>query len=248
MKKVKLLALVSAVVAAFLLYLFLNTLNHPVEVETTSVVTAIVDIPANTPITADMLKLTELPTEAVLSGTISNSTDAVGKVSQVEIYQGEQLLSAKLISAGDTGNDTLAYAIEPNMRAITISVDDTTGLSNMITPGNHVDVIGYFLIDGSGSSSNSTDTSTDSTTQKQSYTAMILENITVLAVDNVLSKEGKLNSETPTYATITLQVTAEQAMKLSMSQFEGQLRVVLRSPLDETETTLPNITLNDVLN
>ena len=76
---------------------------------------------------------------------------------------------------------------------------------------------------------------------------MILENISVLAVDNVLSQDGKLNSNPPTYTTITLQVTPDQAMKLNMAQFEGQLRAILRSPLDDKVINPKALTLDDIL-
>lgn len=238
MKKVKILALVSAVVLATLLYIFLSALRSSSETETVTVLTAAADIPANIPITANMLQQTELPKEAVLSDAISVSSEVVGTVSRTEIYRGEQILSSKLVAVGEGDNETLAYTIEPGMRAITIAVDATSGLSNMIAPGNHVDIIGDFLTEK---------TDTNSKTQKQSYTVMVLENIEVLAVDNILSKDRQQDSETAAYQTITLQVTPEQAMKLSMAQFEGELRAILRSPLDETDKGLRSITLDDIL-
>lgn len=244
MKKVKLLAFISAVATALLLYIFLNSLGRGKEAENLMVFTAALDIPANLPITAEMLSMTELPVEAVVSGAVSDSTKVIGKVCESKIFTGEQILSSKLISAGDSASKTLAYAIKPGYRAITIAVDATTGLSNMIIPGNHVDLIGDFLIQNK-SASGTADVSTSG--DKISYTTMVLENITVLAVDNVLSEDGKLGSETPEYTTLTLQVTPKQAMELSMAQFEGQIRVILRSPLDEKKTYLPSITLDKII-
>ena len=237
MKKVKIIALVSAVATALLLFLFLSSLNQPVEIAKTSVLTAAADIPANTLITAEMVKVSELPPEAVVSGAITDVKTIQGKISQEEIYSGEQILNANLISAGESGSKTLAYAIKPGMRAITVPVDVTSGLANLITPGNHIDLIGEIL----------TEKTVGGASQKKSYTLMILENITVLAVDDVLAQEGKVNRDPPTYATITLQVTSEQAMKLSMAQFEGQLRAILRSPLDEKIITPKTLTLDDIL-
>jgi pilus assembly protein CpaB len=148
------------------------------------------------------------------------------------------MLSSKLSSAGDSDSKTLAYAIEPGMRAITIPADETSGIAYMITPGDHVDIIGYFLTEKNAE---------EGGTEKISYTTLLLENITVLAFDNVYSDAGKANSETPAYTTMTLQVTPQQAMKLSMAQSEGVIRTVLRSPVDEDEVGLPKITLNNIL-
>ena len=57
---------------------------------------------------------------------------------------------------------------------------------------------------------------------------------------------GKDGLATP-YATITLQVTPQDAMKLSMTEYRGHIRILLRSPLDNTTTNLPSITLDSIM-
>ena len=240
MKKVKVLAIVSALGTALLLFLFLNSLSQPAATATTSIIVAASDIPENTPITDSMIKMSEIPVEAVVAGALTDKLEIIGKIANTMIYSGEQLLSAKLISTGESGGETLAYAIEPGMRAISIAVDESSGLAYMLIPGNNVDIIAQFV----NTTSNAVD---GSTTDKKTYTTMILENITVLAVDNVFSKEGKVNSETQADTTLTLQVTPEQAMELSAAQFDGQLRAILRSPVDEKITHQPSLTLGDVM-
>ena len=62
MKKVKFLAFLTAVIAAVLLYFYLNSLNEKLmSSEKTGVVIASVNIPPNTPITDDMLEIKQLP-------------------------------------------------------------------------------------------------------------------------------------------------------------------------------------------
>jgi len=240
-KKVKILALVSAAVTALLLFVFLNSLNRPAETLKTSVITAVSDIPANTRITASMISTTELPLEAVVVDAISDKSQVIGKISKAEIFSGEQLMNAKLVSAGGSGNKTLAYAINPGMRAISIAVDETSGLAYMITPGNHVDILGEFV----STTTNTADGSNSS--GKVSYTTLVLENVIVLAVDNVLSEDGKASSDKPIYTSLTLQVTPRQAMELSEAEFEGQLRAILRSPVDKEETGQSSLTLGDIM-
>ena len=240
MKKVKILALVSAAVTALFVFLFLSSLNRPAETATTSVVIAASDIPANIPITEAMIETKVIPTGAVVSGALSDKSEVIGKVANAEIFAGEQLLNAKLLSTGKSDSKTLAYVIKPGMRAITIAVDETSGVAFMITPGNNVDIIGEFV--------KTTSSATDaSSSDKISYTTMVLENVTVLAVDNVFSKDGKTSSDKPAYTTLTLQVTPTQAMELSAAQFDGQLRAILRSPVDNKETKQPSLTLDDVM-
>lgn len=242
MKKVKILALISAIIAAVLIYNFLNTLNKPANVEATKVVVIIasVNISPNAIITQDMLKMKELPLESVHVDAIKDINAALGRISSSEIIAGEQILSSKLISAeGGSGNGTLAYDIKKGTRAITISVGNLSGLVGMIKPKNTVDIIAQFQ---------KTEKQTGGEDKTIDYTTMIAENITVLAVDNVLSQEGKTpNEEGVAYTSITLQVTPMQAMELSMSEFKGQLRLILRSPLDNSITKLPSITFEDVI-
>lgn len=233
MKKVKILAIVSAVITALLLFVYLNSLNKTEEPDRSSVVVAASEIPADTVITSDMITQAQIPSEAVLADAITDPSQILGRFSKATIYPGEQMLKSKLVLAGESLDDTLAYAIEPGMRAITISVDQISGLSYMITPGNHLDIIGYFL--------------QEIDSQKTSRVMTVLENITVLAVDDVLTESGKRNSENSQYVSITLEVTPKQALELSMAAAEGQLTAILRSPVDEDLTNLPGITLENIL-
>ena len=243
MKKIKFLALVAAVIAAVLLYNFLNTLDEKasVEVVKTGVVTASVNIPPNTPITDDMLDIKQLPVEAVHAEAVINEAAAIGKFSKYEIMAGEQVLYTKLISPeGGGGDGTLAYEIKPGMRAISIGVGNLSGLVGMIRPHNTVDIIAQLAKE---------EKQPDGEEKTIDYTTMIAENIKVLAVDDVISQEGKSkNSETGTsYTSVTLQVTAHQAMELNMSEYKGQLRLILRSPLDEDIVKPPTIKFDDII-
>lgn len=243
MKKVKVLALVTAVIAAVLLYSYLNTLDKKasVEVVKTGVLTASVNIPPNTPITVDMVEISQMPVEAVHKEAVVNENAAIGKFSKYEITAGEQVLSSKLISPeGGGGDGTLAYEIKPGMRAISIGVSNLSGLVGMIKPQNTVDIIAQLQ---------RPEKQPDGSEKVIDYTTMIAENIKVLAVDDVLSQEGKtVNPETGTsYTSVTLQVTPQQAMELNMSEYKGQLRLLLRSPLDEGTVAPPTIKFDDII-
>lgn len=231
MKKVKILALLSAIVTALLLFVFLSSLIEFGGSDISKIVTAAQDIPANALITEEMLASTEVPTEAVLPGAITKISDVVGKAMKSDIYFGEQIISAKIIVPGETSNGALSYAIEPGMRAITIGVDATTGVAGMLRPGDHIDLMGEYDVAGTV------------------YTDLVAEYLNILAVDSVLSETGKASDgTTAAYSTITLEVTPQQAMEISMATSSGTLRAVLRSPMDEVLNNYPSITLANVLN
>lgn len=238
MKKVKILALVLAVITGFLLYNFLNSISKPVvtEVSKKTVVTAAADIFPDTLITSDMLKLKELPEESVHALAVNNIDEAVGKVADSIIIAGEQVLSSKLIEPGD-GAGTLAYKVKTGMRAITVGVTNTTGLSNMIIPNNMVDIIGLYEIEEKDANGD---------TKTVGYTNMLLENVKVLAVDSCLTAKDKESLQTP-YVALTLEVTPLQAMEVSMTERNASLRAIIRSPLDEGINRLPALTMDKVI-
>ena len=226
MKKIKIIAFISAVAAAFLIYSYLNKISEPriIEVEKENVVLAAADIYPNTLITEDM--------------AISSKEDAVGSVSSSQIIAGEQILSSKLIKPGQSTNDgSLAYTIEPGMRAVTVSVNYTKGLANMILPENMVDIISEYsteLDTGNGD------------TKTVDYTVLLLQKVKVLAVDGNMTAAAKAASD-ENYSSLTLQLTPRQAMEISLTEYTGQLRAVLRSPLDEDTISLPPLTLDKII-
>lgn len=236
MKKVKIIALLAAILAAVLIFFFFNTLSKSGLGDTTEVVTAMGTIPANTAITEEMLQVKAVPDAALLSGYITEKEQVIGKVTKADIFSGEQILLVKLIAPGEIGNDTLAYAIEPGMRAITVSVDANTGLAGMLRPQNRIDLICDLEYPPTGA-------------EPKSYSIVLAENVKILAVDNVLSENGKRSEEegAAAYSTLTLEVNPAQTLEISMAVHSGQLRTVLRSPLDETITNLPNITVDTIM-
>jgi pilus assembly protein CpaB len=229
-KKLKLIALIAAIITALLLYLFLNSIKSSPQ---TDVLKAVVNIPSNTKVTAEMVTVAKISKDAIHPDAIKDPEMAVGKATQSDILTGEQILSAKLVSPGEGSNNSLAYAIKPGMRAITVTVNERTGLSGMLKPQDHVDIISEF-----------------DNAESISYTTLVVENVTILAVDSVMGKEGKAVGKDGLaipYVTLTLQVTPQEAMTLSMTEYKGHLRALLRSPLDSKLTNLPSITFDSIM-
>lgn len=238
LNKVKLIALIAAILFGTLLFLFLNSLKETSERQSlqVSVVTAAVNIPSNTQITPAMVQITAMPSEVVQPGALTDTTQVIGRFSTSNIVVGEQILVAKMVMPGNGDAALLSYALAPGMRAITIPVADApAGLAWLIKPQDVVDVIAQFeSLEGE---------------KPISHTTLIVENITVLAVDSVLSRDGKPNGEDGSplpYSTLTLQVTPNQAMELSMAAAKGPLRAILRSPLDKKLTNLPSVTYEQI--
>lgn len=239
MKKIKLVALIAALSTALGLYFLLNTMNKPVPTAKANVIVAAVGIAANTVVTKDMITEKSLPVETVLPNAVRDSSMAIGSVLKVDAVAGEQILGDRLAKAGKTSGETLAYSIQPGMRAITISVDNTKGVGNMLRPENTVDIIAHFQQE-------TAEKKADGTTVLKTVpiSKILIQNIKVLAVDQMLSKDTKVSSSG--YSTITLEVTPKQAVELSFSAKNASLQAILRSPIDSKTVDVPPVTEKDV--
>ena len=234
MKKLKLIALFAALIAALAIYQYLKELAKPVETPRTGVVVAAVDIPENTLITPEMVQLRPVATEALLEGCLQETESVVGMVLSSDVYAGEQLTSNRLVRVGEAEakNTTLAYVVADGMRAITLSVNQITGLAGMIRPGNRVDLVMNYTKEQPGP---------DGQPEKTPAAQLLLEKLEVLAVDSVLSRDGSTE-----YASLTLQVTPEQAVEISLAESNGSLRILLRSSLDDSEAGNLTIELDSI--
>jgi len=76
----------------------------------------------------------------------------------------------------------------------------------------------------------------------------LLQNVKVFAVNDVVdvsTEDGRRTSIKA--ATVSLVVTPQQAMKVSLAAEEGKLRLVPRSPIDDEAAEYASMTLNDIL-
>lgn len=232
MKKIRLLALLLAVITAGALFFFLGLSGNKSEnMPKANVIVAAADIPENTVITAEMLKLVSIPVGTVLSNTYSKTSDVIGKTTNTKIMSGEQILSIRLVKVGSTDSGTLAYSIKPGMRAITIGIGDTSSLKYMIKPNDIVDIVAQYQVENLA------------VNKTVPVAKLLMQKIKVLAVDQVMQKSGSEK-----YTTLTLEVTPEQAVKISFSENAGLLRAILRSPLDTGDAPATTITINEVIN
>jgi pilus assembly protein CpaB len=234
-KKLLLLAVVFSLLAAGSVYWYLSSLSSGTERgEMVPVVTAAQDIPKNTVIEEKMLVKTEIPREYAQGGVINNIKDAEGKVAQMKILQGQQVLSKALIQTGDRSAG-LAYAVPKGRRAVSVAINEVSGLDGQLMPGDRVDVAATLDFSGSGGG--------DIT-----QTSIILQDIEVLAVGRVLEAEKQSWAQRGEMEkTVTLAVLPEEAQPLILASERGSIRMLLRSPADSGKPNLGSLQLNDML-
>lgn len=232
------IALVVAVffglVAAYGIYNFLSTRQREAEslrLANQPIVVAAQDIPPGTTLNEEtvkkgLIKTTPWPKASIPAGAFSSTQQVMGKVNRVKILANEPILESRLAGEGAG----LTVRLEPGKRAMAVRVDEIIGVSGFIVPDDRVDII--------------LTTTPLGADQSNKVSKIVLQNKRVLSVaQSTEQKEGK-----PQLArSITLEVTPEEAEKLSLASQEGQIVLALRGLGDDTAISTIGSNKRDLL-
>jgi len=197
----------------------------------TPVLVAKKDIPRGAPIEAEALDVQITPNQYVQPQAVTTLDRVAGMVAMAPISKGEQVILSKLAWAKDAGESSLAMATPVGKRAITISVDQNTGVAGMIRPGDYVDVIATVPVPVK---------TPDGKQAAQAAVFPLFQNVLVLAVGQDMNVSAKLEAggrykkqeKKESSPLITLALTSQEANLIAFVQENGRMRLVLRSPTD----------------
>ena len=233
-----LLAIVAGVVAMVLLYSYSQEKRAEIDKEFGAkrrVVRAKEDIAELSTVYETMIETVELPTSFVPPETISTPKDVIGNVAAIPIKKGQMIFKNSLYSPGaDTG---IAAKVPPDMRALTIPVDESPSVAKLKRPGDRVDILAAIDV-GKGASATR-------------IVQTILQSVPVIAtgVNIVNNIPRTFESDTSSqalsqfaltgdtkYSTITVEVNMSQAQDLVyiLSTSPGNLFFTLRNPNDRS--------------
>jgi pilus assembly protein CpaB len=169
------------------------------------------------------VKEVEWPERAVPEGALQNVSELGPKAySRGLMVPGEPLLLPKIDTTGSVL--TLAAAITPGMRAVSIVVRNDTGVSGFVLPGDRVDVNEFMSLEDAGSRPEGGRVSADILARP------VLRHVKVLAVDQ--SFEHNLEGAKPSQ-TVTLEVTPDDALALGAASQRAALGLALISRDEE---------------
>lgn len=225
-------------------------------------------IPAYTAITSEMVTTTEVTSGTYLAGTADKPEAVVGTIAQSPIGAG-QIVYTNQISRIDliAGGNPLFMTLKDGQRAMSLSVNDVTGVSNLLRVGNRVDIIAVY----NGKEASGTSVHGLATT--------VLQNVPILAIgkqyestpgtpaptasqsdgsgksggsgdqgssSSSSSSSGQQNSE---YSTVTFQLSSLQdgeKLALAMNLENVEIYLALRSQNDNEIVQLPTINATEV--
>jgi pilus assembly protein CpaB len=180
-----------------------------------SVVAAVRDLPAGKRIQTDDLKLIALDRKDLPKGVFLKASDLVDRAVSASILSGEVVLAGKLAAKGS--GEGLTALIEPGMRAVSVQVNEISGVSGFIQPGTRVDVL-----------------FTRTFSNGDAATTTILQNVKVIAYGRQLDPSAKIDPRDTARPTVaTLLVMQDEAQKLVLAEQRGRIQLVLRNALDE---------------
>ncbi|MDH3588850.1 MAG: Flp pilus assembly protein CpaB [Gammaproteobacteria bacterium] len=192
--------------------------NAEANVNSDNIIVAAMEIPYGAKVETQHLRMIEMPAGSAPEGSIEDPAEIEGRVATVTVMRGEILLENRF--AEHLSGSTLSAIVSPNMRAVTVRVDDVVGVAGFLLPGNRVDVVASRKV------------------KTRAVADIILSDLKVLAVDQTTSTD---KNEPIIVRAVTLEMLPEQAIDLVKARQEGKIQLTLRNPLDKGQYQEPEL-------
>ena len=211
-------ALASGGVAALLAMRYLRQQSVPVLAppKTGDLVIAARALPLGTVLVDGDVKTIEWTGNAFPVGYTTRKADVVGRGVMSSLQENEPVLESKLAPKGAGGG--LPVIIDQGKRALTMRVNDVSGVAGFVTPNTRVDVL--LTINDKVN------------TGGEPATRIIMQDVRALAAGQQIQpdKDGKPVS----VGVVTFLLSPEQAETLALASQQGSIQLALRNMLDTT--------------
>ena len=167
------------------------------------------------------IKLGKVPSAGFPKGAFAKPEEVIDRPLISNILMDEPVLEGRLAARGS--GIGLAPVIPVGMRAVTLRVNDVTGIAGFVLPGMRVDV----LVTGHPPNSESSVTATP----------VQLQNLLVLSAGTVMQPDAR--GQAMPAQTVTLLGTPEQAETLTLASSDARIQLVLRNGSDQTIEKTP---------
>ena len=217
---------IAVAIAAAALYGNMLYINKRVEEykpqKMTKVLIAGKPIPAGTALRQEFIKTATIDSSVAPKVAIRSDDQAsyIGQPLRVNVQQGDYILQNyfdEMRSVGNRLSDLVSGG--DNFRAVTLPVDNTSSLAGSIVPNDRIDLIFTFNV-------------------PQAATKMslpLLQNVQVLATGTFSPSDqelGETRTYSQRYSTMTLLLSAHDAMRLSYARQVGKVDIMLRNSKD----------------
>jgi pilus assembly protein CpaB len=180
-------------------------------------------------LTAEMLTTGPIAAEVPPPGTFAEPGPLVGRITAAPLFAGQPLVETLLAPSGAAAG--LQALVPRGMRAITLEVNETSGLAGMIAPGCRVDVV----------------TTLSGASREESVACTVVQDVLVQAVGQRLAP-GRVpdEKEGPAARSVTLIASPRDAEAIELASSLGRVRLVLRGSTDRTLSDSIGVTFVDL--
>lgn len=186
------------------------------KLETVPIYVATADIDVNEQLASTNVRLEDWPKSKVPEGAITSLDDIKDRFARTRLYEGEPILQRKLADAISGP----AIKIPDGFRVCSLKVRMDTAVSNLVRPGDRVDIFGYFRANSD---------------IPKTGTREILRNVRVFAVNSETEQMTDEDGETIVAKTVSVLVKQDQVARLMLAAELGTLRLALRRPNEEED-------------
>ncbi len=199
--------------ASYAVHRYVSVQTKVVAKPMSQLVVATADISPGTALSKGLMKTVSWPQELIPPKTITTPGQVEGRILSTPVSSGEPILFTKLAPEGTSAG--LAAMLSAGKRALSVRVDDVSGVAGFLHPGDHVDVLVEMAMPEG----------------KDHFSKTILQNIVVLSAGQ--SWEQVRDQKPAVVNTVTLVLTTEQAEILNLASNQGRIRLALRNRNDE---------------
>lgn len=173
-----------------------------------TVVVAKIDIAPRQKIREEMLEVKEMPEKDVPSDAIREKEEILEKPAKINILSGDVLTIRKVYKNAEQIG--FVGTIPPDCRAISIQVNEVTGVSGFAKAGDYVDLL---LVENDSISAT---------------TNVILQNVLLLSINQSMEREEETNKAITNPSIVTVALRPHEALKLVSATKLGEIYLMLR--------------------
>jgi pilus assembly protein CpaB len=168
-----------------------------------------------------------VPPERVPAGAILDTPDAKiglpGSLVRKFVDAGSPVTLQDILRPRDRG--FLASVLAPDSRAISIKVDEESGVSGLIRPGDYVDVVLTQVFEKADPA-------------RRALSEAILRNVRIIAIDQEIAQGGRAISAMAgkQAQTVSLELAPEQVKKVTVAKQLGTLSLAVRAAVEQWDT------------
>ncbi len=199
------------------------------QMELTTVVVATAPLRFGNTLSREHVKVVDWPAEAVPEGAFKTIEEVINEEQPHVVLQpiepNEPILITKITGPGQRA--TLSTVISEGMRAMTIRVNDVAGVAGFVLPGDRVDLL-----------------LTREVIEDQPITDVLMQNVKVLGIDQKVQPPEEQQADV--VKAVTIEVTVEQAQKITLAATVGELSLALRDVTNVDSEAVRTVSLRDL--